>query len=443
MSDLRRDVEPAPGFFRSHTAWTIAGLASIVAVAAFTATVSHDRMIILIAVASVTLLVGIAASVWAKNRWEQAGQFYEMQKRETLKWSSRYRSLQTQSEQTEIVLSQLNDGVVLLSGGTEILIINDSARRLLALSTSEAFIGRRFSEIVRIPELIDAVDRASTNQNASIAIPRISIEIISGANTRLVSVLVNRVSDVPGSNVILVVHDETEAQRVEAIRREFIANVSHELKTPLAAIKGYAETVDLAIDDDHDAAKHFVRQINTQCVRLEQLVSDMMQLARAQSGDDNLRIEAISLTEIVRQTMATFQPIADAKGVHLSWEPTTVEAMIQSDRDATLTIAQNLLSNAIRYTPSGGNVRLSLRQDSEHWSLVVSDDGVGIDESEQDRIFERFYRVSKTREPTDGGTGIGLSIVKNLTRALGGNVRVSSCPGKGATFEVLLPATKE
>jgi two-component system phosphate regulon sensor histidine kinase PhoR len=223
------------------------------------------------------------------------------------------------------------------------------------------------------------------------------------------------------------------------MRREFIANISHELKTPLAAIKGYAETVELAIKDDPDAAVHFMTQIHTQCLRLERLIADMMQLARAQAGRSHLNIVPISMRDAIIESMKSYRPVAEARSVNLEFREPESTPLVWSDSEAMLTISNNLVGNAIRYTPQGGSVTVSCRDAGKFWALVVEDTGVGISEADQKRIFERFYRVGKSRGTGDGGTGIGLSIVKNLTLTLGGEVRVASRPGEGSKFEILLP----
>jgi two-component system phosphate regulon sensor histidine kinase PhoR len=244
---------------------------------------------------------------------------------------------------------------------------------------------------------------------------------------------------------VIGLRDVTEAQLVESMRREFIANISHELKTPLAAIKGYAETVEDAMRDDPDAAFHFMRQIRTQCFRLEKLVADMMQLARAQAGKANFEFSAVSVSECIHEAMLTNQPIAEQKGVELRLPNLGQhqDEIAFADFDATVTIVNNLISNAVRYTQSGGTVEVGLRTVDRFVQLTVKDSGVGISQSEQERIFERFYRIEKSRETVDGGTGIGLALVKNLAVTMAGEVRVSSQRGEGAVFEVLLPLFDE
>ena len=408
-STVIQDLTPAPGFFRPRVSWTIIGLASV-CLSCAVAILAGGRIRRNSDGRRGHVVSGGGVAQWAAwIRWDQAASFYDFQRGESTKWNSRWRALRGQSQQTAIVLSHLTDGVILVSSDAEILLINPAARSLLGLSHDDVFLGRRFSELVRIPELIqlvkDATLRPSDEEEPETK--RIALEVVTGTSVRPVSVRADRISQKPDSNVTLVIRDETEAQRVEAIRREFIANVSHELKTPLAAIKGYAETVEIAIEDDAEAAKHFVGQITGQCQRLELLVADMMQLARAQSGDEKLNIGMVNLDDVISQSLVTFRPIADAKGVDLEVELSGGKARVISDPEATLTIAHNLISNAIRHTSAGGKVRVFCQPEDEYWALVVKDNGEGIDLADQERVFERFYRVSKMRNPGMRGRALG------------------------------------
>ncbi|TWU42405.1 sensor histidine kinase [Novipirellula artificiosorum] len=368
-------------------------------------------------------------------------------------------TLKMSAEQATLALTKMRDGVIMLSPLHEILVINPWARRLLVLSSEGDLRGRRFREVVRIPELVQAVDAAFGGTTPQ----KLMLEIVDGVDTRPVKVRVDRVTPDDETNLLMTLRDETESQQIESIRREFIANLSHEIKTPLSAIKGYAETVELAIADDPEAAIHFMSQIRGQCVRLERLVADMMQLARAQSGRSNLNLTTVSLANVVAESLRSYRPVAEAHSIEIcvdehlgrpaDGDPVEKEmgsdrhpfqsmddVHVMADHEAVLTIVNNLVGNAVRYTPQGGRVRLSCRRAEDRWILSVSDTGVGIAADEQKRIFERFYRGERGRESSTQGTGIGLSIVKNLTAALGGEVRLESSPGKGATFDVSLPA---
>jgi len=352
------------------------------------------------------------------------------------RWESRWRTLLADSQQTATALAQMSDGVIVLSSVGELLLINPSARRLLNLGSSDGLLGRLFSEVVRNPKINELIRDARDQQTSRVE----SLDLSDGRLVRPLRINVDPIELASGGKLLLIIRDETESKRVEEIRREFVANVSHELKTPLAAIKGYAETVELAIQDDPESASHFMKQIFSQCLRLERLVSDMMQLARAQSGTQTMNLVRLPLRDVIHDALRSCQPIAESKQIELTVGMLGSEAVVIADREATLTIANNLISNALRYTPSKGHVQIGTERKDDCWAIVVTDDGVGIDESEHERIFERFYRVEKTRESAGGGTGIGLSIVKNLALAQAGSVSLESRPGEGATFRVMLPA---
>ncbi len=352
-------------------------------------------------------------------------------------WKLQWSELHGESLQTASVLAQMRDGVIVLAPDQSILLVNPSARRLLSFVLTDTLVNRPLPEVIRYPDLVRAVNACAAGDGAQ----EVIIEVQDNAVHRPVRICVDRIASHDAeSNLLLTLADETESRRIDEIRREFIANVSHELKTPLAAIKGYAETVELAIEDDPAAAVHFMSQIQTQCLRLERLVADMMQLARAQAGRDKLHLVTVNLGDVLADSLKSYRPIAAAKHIELAIEDDFCAARVTADREATLTIVNNLIGNAVRYTPDGGHVRVGVREAGKFWALRVTDDGVGIPESEHERIFERFYRVEKTRESARSGTGLGLSIVKNLTIAQGGEVRLKSRPGVGSTFEVLLPA---
>ncbi len=332
------------------------------------------------------------------------------------------------------VLANLDGGVIVLDPSGRITLINAAAKTFFLID--RPCLGQPLVQSIRQPEIIDAVQKIRGDQS-----PReVHVEVRSDAGVRrLLRVRCSSLLYGEASAVLIAAYDESEAKRSEEVRREFVANVSHELKTPLAAIKGYAETIELAIEDDPDAAKHFLSQIQEQCKRLELLIADMMTLARAQAGIQHLRPTTVDLETIIAESIATYTPVAAARRIELTHIKIQPPVTVFADREATLTIANNVIGNAIRYTPEGGAVRASCRKEGTFGVLVVEDNGIGIAENEQKRIFERFYRVDKSRKYASGGTGLGLSIVKNLTQAQDGEVRLRSQQGKGSTFEIFLP----
>mgnify|MGYP003145000935 FL=1 len=406
-------------------------------------------ILVLVVANASTWLVGLVSLVviglllvfrhWHSSQQDDAVAAYVRDSTEEIqKWQERLRCLHAETRQNASALLQLSDGVIVLTKDFSVLLINPSAVRLLGLKKRDALLGRCFTELVRVPQLLASIRSAVREQQPQ----EFTVELHDQGVMRPLRVRVDLIDTGEEPNLQLSLRDETETRRVEDMRREFIANVSHELKTPLAAIKGYAETVELAVQDDPDAALHFMQQIMSQCLRLERLVHEMMQLARAQAGPANLHLSSVSLSEIVSDAIRTYEPVAAANGLDLIQEVPSGEAKVIADREATLTIANNLIGNALRYTPSGGEIRVSIVEQTDQWALVVEDTGVGIPYSEQQRIFERFYRGSRNEESSTSGTGLGLAIVKHLTQAQQGNVSVTSTPGEGSRFCVCLPAVQ-
>jgi two-component system phosphate regulon sensor histidine kinase PhoR len=233
----------------------------------------------------------------------------------------------------------------------------------------------------------------------------------------------------------------TELRRLESLRRELVANVSHELKTPLAAIKGYAETLRLGAINDQDHNLHFVRRIEEQADRLHKMILDILQIARVESGQESFEFCDVSVTDLLRQCADQFGAAAAVKQIELAIDSPSEPLTVYADHEGVQTILSNLIDNAIKYTPAGSRVAVQARQCGSLIVLEVADTGVGIPEQHLDRIFERFYRVDKARSSELGSTGLGLSIVKHLAQAFGGSVSVESQPGRGSTFRVELPSS--
>jgi two-component system phosphate regulon sensor histidine kinase PhoR len=236
----------------------------------------------------------------------------------------------------------------------------------------------------------------------------------------------------------LGIEDQSRIKRLESLRRDFVANVSHELKTPLAAILGYVETM---LDDPEMPAptrQRFLDKVARQSERLARLVGDLLTLSRL---DEMATPEAAPVTRlgtIVRETARDLAALAGRRNLTLT---TTVrhEAPVRADAEALRQVVGNLVDNAIKYTPEGGRVAIALAADGEVAHLEVADTGIGLSAVDQERVFERFYRVDRARSRDVGGTGLGLAIVKNTVRSLGGEVGVRSELGQGSTFWVRMP----
>jgi two-component system, OmpR family, phosphate regulon sensor histidine kinase PhoR len=237
----------------------------------------------------------------------------------------------------------------------------------------------------------------------------------------------------------MVLHDMTELRRLESLRRELVANVSHELKTPLAAIKGYAETLRLGAVNDKQHNLHFVRRIEEQADRLHELILDILQIARLESGQETFALTNVPVAAALAKCVQQFAEAAAARSISLALQPPPDDVTVYADATGLRTIVNNLIDNALKYTPPGGQVKVRAADDGHKVVIEIEDTGVGIAEAELARIFERFYRVEKARSRDLGGTGLGLSIVKHLAHSFGGGVSVESKPGVGSTFRVQLP----
>ena len=289
------------------------------------------------------------------------------------------------------------------------------------------------AELVRSPRVQEAVDATlvgSGPHRAEIVVADIDARGVGGQLSLAVQGTALPGSPPPGA--VLVFHDVTDLRRLERMRQDFVANASHELKTPLAAIKAYTETLlDGALHDDAVNAR-FLGQIDEQVDRLNQLIQDLLRLARIEAGGSAFHHAPLRLGPVVRDIVEAHRTRAEAIG--LLYQPDLPGGdgpLVRADEEAARQILDNLIDNALKYTPEGGRVAVSCRVAADRVALEVLDTGIGIPRDDLPRVFERFYRVDKARSREMGGTGLGLSIVKNLVNTLGGQIAVESRPGQG------------
>lgn len=250
-----------------------------------------------------------------------------------------------------------------------------------------------------------------------------------------------RVAPLGEEYILLLADDRTELTRTAAVRNDFVANVSHELKTPVGAISLLAEAIDGAADDEV-AVRRFTTRLHKESARLAALVQDIIELSRLQGTDVVLAGEAIDLNEVLAEAVDRNKLPAEEKRIKISMGG-SVEAGVLGDRDLLMTALRNLIDNAIRYSPEDTTVGVGLRERDGLIQISVTDQGPGIAPDEQDRIFERFYRIDAARSRHTGGTGLGLSIVKHVVANHGGEITLWSQPGQGSTFTVRLPMLEE
>lgn len=322
----------------------------------------------------------------------------------------------------DLTLGSMQEGVLLMDGHGRAVFANDALARHLGVRPEA--MSQLYPPSVR--EM--AGDVATTRDPGS-------IETETGSPARWL-----RFTATPAGtdgSVLLVVTDVSETRRAEAVRKDFVANASHELKTPAASIQAAAETLRNAAHDDPEAVPRFAAQLERDAMRLSRIVADLLDLSRLES--ESPLDERVSLDALVREEGQRCESAAREAGLELRIETPQPATVVGSARDLSLLI-RNLIDNAIRYTGPSGKIQVRVTSDRDDVVLTVEDTGVGIPSRELPRVFERFYRVDRARSRETGGTGLGLAIVKHVAENHGGRVQVQSELGRGSTFEVHLPA---
>lgn len=335
------------------------------------------------------------------------------------------------------MLAAMVEGVIAVDQDDRVVFLNDAACQLLNLSAPEA-IGRPMWQLLRTAELVRLLEEAHAKGH----VVRREIQLQRGSREYTLDAHASPFDGGAATGLVIVLHDVTELRRLERVRRDFVANVSHELKTPLTSIKGYVETLlDGALEDSKNNVR-FLEKIAVHVERLAHLVTDLLSLARIESQQGALPREPVDLDALVRKALKRYEEPARGKAVSLSLHGEREPVVVLGDPEALTQVVDNLLDNGIKYTTGGGAVSVRLERHNGVGRLSVTDSGIGIPEEDLERIFERFYRVDKARSREIGGTGLGLSIVKHLVQAMHGNVSVTSRLHEGSRFQVELPLAR-
>ncbi|MEX2092159.1 MAG: ATP-binding protein [Pirellulales bacterium] len=372
--------------------------------------------------------------LYVPNR-DELGQLAGKLNRMSQELDNRLTQLAASHERQATVLGGMIEGVIAVDRRERVLFANAAAGRLFDFRPAMVE-GRRLLEVVRNHTLEEAVSAALATRQPQ------RLETTQDSSDRMsVAIQATPLPGEPCPGVVIVMHETTELRRLESLRRDFVANVSHELKTPLSSIKAYAETLRNGALDDRQASERFVERIQEQAERLHHLILDMLSLARIESTQQLFEIVPVSIQEAVDSSFANYRQAAEAKRIELSSEPQQAGCLVRADKEGLREILDNLVDNAIKYTPEGGKVAVRWRAtgDGKMATIEVDDTGIGIAADALPRVFERFYRVDKARSRELGGTGLGLAIVKHLVQSFGGGVSASSESGRGSRFTVELP----
>jgi two-component system phosphate regulon sensor histidine kinase PhoR len=339
------------------------------------------------------------------------------------------RLLGTERDHLREILASMSEGVLVTDAEGRVRLTNSVFRKIFSVDVDAG--DRPTVELVEQPVVAELISATLDGQR-----PR-SAELDLVEPRRHLSLIASPLPEQRG--VVVVVRDVTTELRLAEARRDLVANVSHELKTPLTAIRGYAETLEDGALADSMAGPRFIRGILEQCQRLEALLRDQLTLSQLERLDPSRGEEIIDLTRAAARAVEALTLRARARDVELILETGNTAPQVRGTCSEIDNVLLNLIDNAIKYNRAGGEVRVALRGDGEDAVIEVADTGIGIPQDALERVFERFYRVDKGRAREQGGTGLGLAIVKHAARLLGGRIEVESRLGTGSVFRVRLP----
>jgi two-component system phosphate regulon sensor histidine kinase PhoR len=340
--------------------------------------------------------------------------------------AARMTELRGEGRKLRAIINGMSEGVALVQDGV-ISVANPAFARLVGLGSDAE--GRAIRDAVRVPAVGDAIESSLATRSA------ISREVLIAG--RALVATIDPLGEPPAKQAVVVLIDVTEPKRLERLRREFVANASHELRTPVAAIVGVAETLAAGAADDPEARSSFLEILMRHAQRLSRLTSDLLDIARLEAGYKP-RVEVVEVERAVDGVLGTLQVKAEPKSITLE-KKQPMEQRVSAERAAVEQIITNLVDNAIKYTPAGGRVSVRAETRAGRVRVIVEDTGPGIPKEHHARLFERFYRVDDARSRDLGGTGLGLAIVKHLALANGGDIAVESEVGKGSRFIISLP----
>lgn len=344
-------------------------------------------------------------------------------------WSERHRRVESAVPEPSLPRG-VGDVLAVLRSIAVIVDASDTVVNTSATAVSHRLVRQRRLVHDEVRGLTALVRRDGVIREVELDLPR-------GNDPEASVVMQVRVAPLGGSHVLVLAEDLTHARRVEEMRRDFLANVSHELKTPVGGISLLAEAV-LEAREDPVAVARFAERIRGESTRLGQLVQEIVDLSHIQVADTLQEPELVDVTGVVCEAVERLRVAAQARSITLT-SAGEGEHMVFGNAELLVTAVANLIANAVAYSDAGTRVGIGVRRDGEHVEVTVTDQGIGIPATEQERIFERFYRVDAARSRATGGTGLGLAIVKHVCANHGGEVLVWSEPGHGSTFTVRLP----
>jgi two-component system phosphate regulon sensor histidine kinase PhoR len=339
-------------------------------------------------------------------------------------------SLADERSRLAAVLEHMADGVVIADSDGRVRLINPAARRMLETGERDV-LGLPFAQVTRHYRLIELWQRCREGEEAPVELVQV------GRSGPFVQAIVTSLQNDGSRSCLVILQDLTRIRQLETVRRDFISNISHELRTPLASLKALVDTLRDGGLEDAPAARRFLDRMEIEVDALTQMVQELLELSRIESGQVPFRLTPTRVSDVVLPAVERLRPQAERAGVKISTALPQDMPQVLADCERVQQVVTNLVHNAIKFTPSGGAIELSAESREDEVLLAVRDSGVGIPEEDLPRIFERFYKVDRAR--SGGGTGLGLSIAKHIVQGHGGHIWAESVEGQGSTFYFTLP----
>ncbi|MFH2000374.1 MAG: ATP-binding protein [Planctomycetota bacterium] len=347
-----------------------------------------------------------------------------------------------EKKQMETILRSLPIGVLITDRFNELILANDVARKLFCLKAGECQ-GQSIGNVLQWQELVDLIHETS---NRKVKVPRRRMELPyqpEEGDPKVLRMILSSITDNTDQvlGVVTIIQDATKDREIDRMKSEFVANVSHELKAPLASIKAYTEMLIDGEASDADTQREFCSIIEAEANRLSNMIDNLLDISRLEAGVVQMNMERVNLIKMLNSVADTMRPSAEKKNITMSTDISQYIVPVQGDKDQLNRVLVNLVSNAIKYTPEGKTIDLTARLEGDLIRIDVADTGYGIPEDALPRIFEKFYRV-KENSRFAKGTGMGLAMVKRILEIHNAEIKVKSKPGEGSCFSVFIPAAE-
>ncbi len=392
-----------------------------------------DTLVILLLIAVPSVVAGAWAGATVVGRRLQRIEARSMAAANQT--AARVNELEADRARMAAILAGMVEGVLVVDGDGRLRLVNDAARHMLSLE--DHLLGRHYVEAVRQPGVVQQLGAALKGEHR----PPIEVPLDRGsgaaAGPRIFRAQATPAS-AEGGGAVLVLHDISDLRRVDRVRRDFVANVSHELRTPLTAVRGYVEAL-MEEPTSSEQRRKFLEVIDRHTGRMERLVRDLLRLARLDAQQETAELHTVDVISLFRSVSTDLSERIEKQRIHIDMHVEPAASMIEADPTKMHDALRNLIENAVNYSAEGGRVALAARVEDGRVLLTVSDDGPGLPEADLGRVFERFYRVDKSRTRDPGGTGLGLSIVRHLIELHGGRIHAENRREGGAIFTIALP----